>query len=467
MPGPVNIFIGGAELHGWTEMTLTRSKANLTGSFDASVFFSYMPGAPVLTQVVRAQDVMVYIGGQLVFFGKVDKRKGSSVVKRDHNGRGHDAKGRFTSNGGGADGDGGLTRSVSIGPTEYTVKISARGQTKYLIDSSHQHPTTNMMQPTNRDVIEKLVEPWGIELDWKATEIKLDKVRFRDGAKVIDELQRIATENAHFIYETRDGKLRVTDDTGRVSGEALVLGDNILSFSAEQSEDKARSSIKVKGQRTKKEVWGEEAVVNRFKELKDAWVRSNIPYIVQHYGDATDQALERRAVFEMNKRASASKTISVDVFHVQPRSGAAWDVGMLHYVEIPPEGIFDTFECTEITYTVQDDKTLRTALTLAPPPVAAGGAAGGIGGGLLSGLSAIAQTLSTVAQSSLQSKKEKKQANSDGVYPDAWSSPDLAEVVPQVATAVVLPGLLASLAPSTARSVPLLTLPVSFKSETK
>lgn len=452
MVAPVVIFIGGAELTGWTQMTLSRSKSDMTGQLSVSVFFSYVPDGPVLTQVVRAKDAMVYIGGQLAFFGKVDKRSGAGIK---HGSTGSD--GNVRNEVVGAD----TSRSVSIGADEYTVTLTARGSTKYLVDSSQQHKTTNMMQPTNRDVIEELVKPWGIELDWLATEIKLDKARFRDGARVIDELQRVATENAHFIYETRDGKLRVTDDTGRVTGESLILGDNILSFSAEQSEDKAHSKIKVKGHRSKKDVWGNDAVKGRFKEVEDAWVGSEIPLIVQHYGDATDEALERRAVFEMNKRASSSKSVTVDVFHVQPRTGQPWDIGTLHYVQVPPEGIFDVFECTELQYTVQNDQTIKTTLTLSPPPVAAGGL-GVLAGGLGSLLSSLPSILTAAAQAGQSQKRAAGITNQRGQYPDPWTSPDLSVIVPPPVADVIdvadqLLGTLENLAKG-----PSLTLPLGF-----
>ena len=46
---------------------------------------------------------------------------------------------------------------------------------------------------------------------------------------------------------------------GGSGGDPLSLGRNILKFSAEQSEDENKSEIKVKGQRSKKEEWGEKA----------------------------------------------------------------------------------------------------------------------------------------------------------------------------------------------------------------
>ena len=57
------------------------------------------------------------------------------------------------------------------------------------------------------------------------------------------------------------------------------------------------------------------------------------------------------------------------------RPAQPWDIGNTHYVEVPPEGIFDMFECTELTYHVDAEKELKTTLTLSPPP-SGGGAAG-------------------------------------------------------------------------------------------
>ena len=69
----------------------------------------------------------------------------------------------------------------------------------------------------------------------------------------------------------------------------------------------------------------------------------------------------------MKKRSSESKKITIEVFHVQSPSGAPWDIGNVHYVEVPPEGIFDMFECTQLTYHVNAEKELKTTLTLSPP----------------------------------------------------------------------------------------------------
>lgn len=412
MAKPVSIFIEGQEFATWTEMTLSRSKSDLTGSLSMSIFMGYMPEEPVIVDAAHGREIAVYIGDHLAFLGQVDRRIGTGArhgKTGTSENKGTHGSSSKTNGGGGGEGP-----TVTIGPNEYTVQLKARGKTKLLVDSSHQHPTTNMLKPKTRHVVEKLVEPWGIEVDWNATDIELDKVRFRDGARVIDELSRVCRENCYFMWETRDAKLYVTDAVGRTEGEPLVLGTNILQFSAEQGEDTSKKKIKVKGQRSKKGVRGEDAILNTIKEGEEEDLESNIPTTVQHYGDATPEALERRARFEANKRSSASKKVTIEVFHVQSTSGEPWDVGQIHYLEIPPEGIFDEFECTEISYSVKNNDELKTTLTLSPPPSKATKG----DGKPTSNLPEMKSDSSNKGSSRKAAKKV-----SDGKYPAVWKGP--------------------------------------------
>lgn len=350
---PVEIYIqnpsgaGWSKSDGWTSMRLTRSKDDLTGSLDVTYFFGYVPEQPVLVDAARGREILVYIDGWLAFSGLIDARRGQGA----------------NTDMGGDEG-----RTVSIGPNEYTVSLTARGKTKNLIDSSHDL-RANMNGTNTQEVLQRLVAPWGIELDWQAQAQALDKARFRDGSKVIDEISRVALENSHFIYETRTGDLRVTDGAMRESGDNLILGRNILAFNAQQSEVKAVTKIRVKGQRTEVSTWGEAAVLPTVVD-----VSSNEPLgaertiTVQHYGNATPEALQRRAMYEANKRSQASKQVTVDVFSVDSFSGVPWDLGLLHRVVIPCEGIDTVMECTGLAFTCDSSGELKTSLTLAPMP---------------------------------------------------------------------------------------------------
>lgn len=406
---PVVIYVNGAELIGWTSMQLSRSKNDLTGTLSVELFMGYVPTQPVQIHAARAAEILVYVGGSLVFTGVVDTRVGTRLED-----------------------DGVLTGDASITTTSYTVTLKARGKTKYLIDSSHAHPTTNMVKPKTRDVCQSLVEPWDIELDWRAEDFELDRVRFRDGSMVVDELQRLSVENCYYIYETRDGKLRVCDAPLNEFGDELILGYNITSFSASQSEEKAKAKIKVKGQLTGKEKWGEEALLETEIEFEDQWVRSNIPISVYHYGDGTKESLERRAKFEANRRNADAKKVTIEVFHVQPSNSAAWDIGLLHYVEIPPEGIFNTMECTDISYTVNAEGTLKTTLTLSPPPTSQDS-----GTGLQALVGSPTDVYATYAANGQAKAAQTGVTYAPGFYPDVWGSSQLSLI--DAAAETILP----------------------------
>lgn len=473
---PVIIFVGGSLLTGWTNMNLTRHKKDMTGEFNCTVFLGSLPKIPLITGAKAGAPVQVYIGGHLAFTGTLDNRKGEGK-----------SKGKKAGGPVGFSGGGGRSRSIGsgrgtggagthIGPNEYTITLKARGKTKRLIDSSHDHETGTITGAKTKPVVEKLIKNFGVQLDWRAPVHDMDKIRFRDGATVKDEVHRVGNEYGLYSWETRDGRLRVADEAGPETGEALILGDNILQFEAEQGEDKLNSEIKVKGQRTKKDIWGKEAV-NRQKRLKDPSVQDYSPLTIQHYTDASDEALDRRARFEANNRQSASRQVTIEVFHVQSRSGLPWDIGTLHYVEVPPEGVFDVMECISLTYTVDAEKRLTTRLTLAPPPASASsGAATGLlpgsAGGATSALAAVAgvgRAVAGVADAAVAGSQAAAIAAVDigaarmaqlgvklvaGQYPDPWGVPKLVDVGLNEVTTIATSAL------STVTNTPIpLTLP--------
>jgi hypothetical protein len=203
----------------------------------------------------------------------------------------------------------------------------------------------------------------------------MNRWRLRDGGNAADEIHRAGNEYATYLWEGVDGRLIASDGASAEMGEPLILGDNIKEFSAEQSEAEGDAEIEVKGQRTKRGSWGKEAI-NKKVKLKDKWRKDATLLSIPFQGDATDEALERRAKFEADDRASAMKKCQITVHHVQSRTGAPWDIGMLHYVEIPPEGIYEVMECTALVYEVTADK-LETRMELSAAP--SGGVEGGIG----------------------------------------------------------------------------------------
>ena len=366
--GRMRLIVNGQELRNWVSASLTRRKSDLTGELSVDLFYANIPPIPVLGFAVQGVDIAVYVDNHLVFYGVIDTRQGRTVMQP------RDAKGRFAR--GQVDKSYGGELQRSIGQDGYSIRLVARGQTKYLIDCSHSHQSGTMRRVTDRHVIEELVRPYNIAVDCQAEPIQMERVVLRDGAVVADEIFRICNENCHFVYETRDGRLRVIDHVTEARGDNIILGQNILTVIAEQSESRANSEIRVKGHRNERGIWGRDAIIDAEIRVQDDWVSRHSPLTLQHYGDASPEALRRRAKWEADKRASESKNIRVEVFDLVDRNGVPWDIGQLHYVEIPPEGIFTDMECIELTYRGDIRGTLNNELTLAPQPSKEGKQAG-------------------------------------------------------------------------------------------
>lgn len=410
----VKVFVGGQRLEGFTRLTLRRSKQATTGQLSLTIFMSYIPDAPVLEQAMRGEPIYVYMGGHLAFNGVIDRRKDQG----DNSGA---AKGESKTSG----------PALSIGPDSYTLTIECRGKTKKLVDSSHTLKTLTVNDTSAKQMFEKLVQPLGIELDWQTSEVELNRVRLRDGARVTDELERIAEMCGLYFFETRDGKLRVTDSRPAAeTGEPIILGQNILSFSTRQESDQEKKKVTVKGQKNRNEDWGEQAVLDTYVEEQDDSVIEDIPISVQLYGNGDIDTLKRRVDYEVNKRAQVSKQITVEVFGVTQQDGTPWDVGDLHYVQIPPAGVFGVFEIVGLSYNVSNDRQLKTTITLAPPTTSS---AGSDTKGLLDSLPTSIDDVASTAASAGRAAY--------GALAESWAGPRVSSVVAAVASGVA--GLLA------------------------
>lgn len=407
---PFVVTIAGMNTGGWTSATLRRARKEMTGTLTLECFYGSIPASPVLRNIMSGAEVQVMVAGNVAFTGTVDRRNGRGKKR---------GKGDASENEGAND-DATFQRSVQISKDSYTITVTARGKCKRLVDSSHDHKQGMLKNVTVPEIFRALIQNFNVSLDDKSNStIKHERAVFRDGGLVHNELRRWGTEANLNIFETREGKLALTAPGQEQSGVDLILGQNILEFSAEQSEDEGVSQVEVKGQRTDPAIFGKDAIM-RSVMANIPGVKGYAPLKVQLSGDATDERMKTRAKVESRKRQEASKSISIDVFNVQSQNGEPWDIDVRHYVEIPPENIFDEFVVDELEYTVDADGKLKTTLTLVPVSNDGGsGGALGVGGGGGSGGGA-------PSRSDAQARGDARRAalgvtDDPNQYPDPWS----------------------------------------------
>lgn len=367
-PVLVVIVVGGSSLRGWTNMKLVRERKEMTGALTFEMFFTNIPANPQIRAVAAGAEIQVYIAGHLAFSGSIDSRTGSGKGK--HSGHHQHSQGLNDRNLAGVDRSGRNPSGAGVhayaDAESYKVVIEARGKTKRLVDSSHDHPTGHMADATVPDIFKTLTKNFKVQVnDQTNDKLKIERAVFRDGAAVYTELHRWAKEHNHIAFEASDGKLNLTDDSAGGSGEPLILGLNILSFDATQSDGQGNSEITIKGQRSGLKYHGKEAVMNKIK-IKNPSVSDYSPAIHQLNADASTDRLKKRAKYENDRATQESKKITVDVFSVQSTNGQPWDLNVTHYVEIPPEGIYNEFVVDSLTYFCEAKGTLKTELKLVP-----------------------------------------------------------------------------------------------------
>ena len=164
-----------------------------------------MPNEPILDSVVAGAEIAIYIGRHLAFTGSTDRRHDQSHTLETSGTDGAPAAQNKEPSG----------PSLNIGPNAYTVTLQCRGKAKKLVDASHLHPTGTIVGTSNRDAVEPLVKPFGVNLDSQALTTDLNRVRFRDGARVVDlGCRRLITEwdrDARFLDNTLD-RVELLDD---------------------------------------------------------------------------------------------------------------------------------------------------------------------------------------------------------------------------------------------------------------
>lgn len=367
-PALVVITAAGQNINGWTNMKLIRDRKEMTGALTFEMFFTSIPNNPQMRAIAAGAEIQVYIAGNLAFTGTVDARTGSGQGK--HHSHLHHTKGLNDRNLGGVDRSGRQPSGAGVhayaDAESYKVVVECRGKTKRLIDSSHDHPTGHMADTQVPEIFKTLIKNFNIQLnDQSNDQIKIERAVFRDGAAVYTELHRWAKEHNLITFEDKDGKLNLTVDSQGGSGEPLILGVNILSFSATQSDGVGNSEITIKGQRSGLKYHGKEAVMNKIK-ITNPSVTDYSPVIHQLNADASPDRLKKRAKYENDRATQESKTITIDVFSVQSTSGEPWDLNVKHYVEIPPEGIYNEFVVDSLTYFCEARGTLKTELKLVP-----------------------------------------------------------------------------------------------------
>ena len=218
----------------------------LTGSLSVTIFAGAMPPTPIVAAAKAGAEIKVYIAGQLAFCGTVDKREGQRY--QEGQGRHRQTNQR--------EGKGAAARRMQRQHRPERIHHQAVGarqdqaaDRQLTSASDHQHDAADHQRggrETGRAVED--------QVEWKGETIKLDKVRFRDGARVVDELHRVAT--GELLLHVRDAATAscgsLTASVGRRWRRCTDPRPEHPDVFGRAVRGQGQVEVKVKGQRSEK-----------------------------------------------------------------------------------------------------------------------------------------------------------------------------------------------------------------------
>lgn len=328
----IQIVTDGGAYEGWTDVNVTRSIDDLAGTFDISSCIdrseSNFSSDPDLQEDIEAS---ILIFGQKVITGFIDKRVGT------------------------------------MGPDDYTLQLSGRSKTRNCIDCSSIHETGQFNNKKTSEIVSDISKMLNVNV---INQIPSDPVHprfiFRDGEFAERTIRTCCREFGITATDDAEGNLVLKEIGLRQGQDALVLGVNIHRYTVTKDVSERHSDYLTKGQSVPTDDNYGKPATEIVRHVKDTGLKSFRPLIVHMDGDADNNKVQNRAEMEAARRLGEGLTVSITVAGWVQESGTIWEPDMLHYVDIPTEGIAETLLLKSVSFTLSNS-TYETSLEFTPP----------------------------------------------------------------------------------------------------
>lgn len=330
MNNTVLLRVNGREWGGWTSVSISAGIDRVARDFNVTITRRWPGSSADMPQIQNGDAVEVLIGTDLVMTGWVE------------------------------------TSPLSYDGSQITMSIAGRSKTADLIDCSAA--PTQQTGKTLTGIAESLAAPFGISVvDNGAPDTTVIDAQPEHGETVLACLNRLLGQVQTLAYDDPAGNL-VLGSVGNIqAATALVLGENIISCSAERSVRDRFSSYQVTGQRPGSDDDFGETTISAVKQvIRDTGVTRYRPITLQQTGTATTSTCQARGEFEARQRAAKTRETTYTVQGWRQGSGALWAPNMRVIVWDPLSGFNnEALVIAEATYSL-DENGSKTEMRVGP-----------------------------------------------------------------------------------------------------
>lgn len=257
----------------------------------------------------------------------------------------------------------------NVAPTyngeDHRITVSGRDKTADLVDCSA--PSTQWIGRGLADVARELCAPFGIGvIDQAGANAAFRSLKPNDGETVFEMLDQAARIRGVLLITDGRGNLVITRAGREQAGDALRLGQNILSGSGNFDLRDVFSTYTFKGQQPGDDYLSGETAAAVQAKASDSRIKRHRPLTLIADGPLDTAAARERVTWERNVRWGRSQSITYGVQGHRQSTGALWRQNM----RVP---VFDAYQfldgaerlITDLTY-ILDDQGERCDLTVMP-----------------------------------------------------------------------------------------------------
>lgn len=259
------------------------------------------------------------------------------------------------------------TIEASIGKDEYGLNTTGRDKTGDLVDASALVDSQEMLNVTLREVIESLIEPFGIKAVFEVDPPeRFPKFSFQEET-AYEAIERGCRLRGVFASSNRSGEIVIQEYGKTRAGAGLVLGQNVLTVRTNFDESKRFSEYRVYGQQSGNDNITAESSAAPEGSAIDLGVERYRPLIIVAEGSIDSAGGEARAEWEAAVRAARAVTSEVMVQGWRDGNGDLWEENKIVPCEMSRAGIDGDMLIKEVSYTLSSEGGEKTSLLLVRP----------------------------------------------------------------------------------------------------
>lgn len=330
----LTLEVNGKALTGWERVSVTRSMEQLPNTFDI-VASENSPVAKDAVGVKEGSPCKIKLGSDLVITGYVD-----TVVS-------------------------------AFGPGGHVVQLVGRGKCADLVDCCAEWKSCQISGTSALDVATKLAAPYGITVTAPAgagPSIPQFNINLSD--RVSDILELITRHAALVYYEGTDGNLILNEVAADDAGSGFEEGKNVQSARVLRSVAERYSDYKCSLLSLDTSGLFEYSDGLFFWQEKDPNVARHRQLVIIAEGvtgDAYQEFMKRRLLWEANRRAGRSRQVSVTVDSWRDGKGKLWTPNSLAKVSLPTLKFTGAVYCiSTVTYGFELGRGRTAQVTLMP-----------------------------------------------------------------------------------------------------